>query len=409
MARALTAGGRDTRVIGLVGVAHLFSHFYQLALPPLFPLIKAETGLSYISLGLIMGAFYATSGILQTPAGFLVDRVGPRPVLFGGLALLATAVAAYGFAPNYETMIAIAMLAGAGNSVFHPADYSLINGAVSRARTGRAYSIHSVGGHCGFAIAPLVMIRLGGLVGWHHALLIAGVTGVAFATLMILLRDMLQPAELAGPHRARERESIASALAVLLQPRIVTFFLFFFTFAFGIIGLQNFAPPALSAEFHLANVTASGVLTAMLIGAPTGVLAGGLLADAVPRHGLIATTGFAAAGALMLLVTLTPLPAPLLFAAFALAGFTLGAALPSRDMVIRAATPPGASGKVFGFVYSGLDVGGSVGPGFLGWLIDIGHPRLVFLTAAALFLAGAVLIRLPGFLFTRRTVPELGS
>jgi len=409
MATALTAGRRDAHVIGIVGIAHMFSHFYQLALPPLFPLIKAETGLSNIGLGLVMGAFYATSGILQTPAGFLVDRIGARPVLFGGLGLLAAAVGCYAFAPSYEAMIALAMLAGAGNSVFHPADYSLINGTVGKSRTGRAYSIHSVGGHVGFAIAPPLMVALGALVGWHHAILFAGLFGIALTVTLILFGDSLRPQDAVGAHRERRRESLGSSVAMLLQPRIVTFFLFFFAFAFGIIGLQNFSPLALTSTAHIPYIAASGVLTALLIGSPLGILAGGFLADSVPRHGFIATTGFAIAGVLMLLVALVPMPTPLLVVDFAVAGFTLGAALPSRDMVIRAATPAGASGKVFGFVYSGLDAGASVGPGLLGWLIDIGHPNLVFVTVAALFFSGAVLIRVPALLFMRRPATEHGG
>ena len=79
----------DAKVIGLVGGAHALSHFFQLALPPLFPLLRDEFGVSWSLLGALMGAFYVASGVSQFAAGFAVDRFGARPVLYGGLALLA--------------------------------------------------------------------------------------------------------------------------------------------------------------------------------------------------------------------------------------------------------------------------------------------------------------------------------
>jgi predicted MFS family arabinose efflux permease len=342
---------------------------------------------------------------LQTPAGFLVDRIGARPVLFGGLGLLAVATVGYGLSPSYETMLVVAFLAGAGNSVFHPADYSLINGAVSVGRTGRAYSVHGVGGHIGFAIAWPIMLPLGALFGWRNAAIGVGLFGIAATLALIAMRDSLKPHEtIAAKHRPAE--SMRRSVTMLLSPQFVTYFLFFFTFAFAIIGLQSFSPPALAKLTGLPFEFTSAILTTFLIGTPVGILIGGVVADSFPRHVLVAAGGFAMAGLFVVAVPLVSWPVPLLFVLFGGAGLMLGIALPSRDMVVRSATPPSASGKVFGFVYSGLDTGASLGPIVLGWLLDHGRPGWLFYTAALLMFLGAMLIRIPASLFVRRTRAE---
>ena len=94
-------GLNDVQVMALIGVAHGISHFFQLVLPSLFPLLKDDFQVSYAELGAVMTVFYITSGLLQTPAGFLVDRIGARAVLLGGLGLYSIAIALYGLAPGF--------------------------------------------------------------------------------------------------------------------------------------------------------------------------------------------------------------------------------------------------------------------------------------------------------------------
>ena len=152
---ATSADQRDLPVIGLIGAAHFSSHFFQLVLPPLFPLLKDTLGVGYTELGLLMTAFFATSGLCQTPAGFLVDRVGAARVLIGGMALLSSGAVLAAFAPGYLALLPVAVVMGLGNSVFHPADYAILARRVSPARTARAFSIHTVGGTLGWAMAPV--------------------------------------------------------------------------------------------------------------------------------------------------------------------------------------------------------------------------------------------------------------
>ena len=170
---------RDVHVIGLIAVAHFFSHFFQLTLPPLFPLLKTVFGVPYVALGLAMSVFYGASGIGQTLSGFLVDRIGAARVLLGGMALFASSVALAGLVPSYWMLLPVALLAGLGNSVFHPADYSILNASVDPRRIGRGYSVHSISGNLGWAVAPTVVVGLTASSGWRAALVTVGARPIA--------------------------------------------------------------------------------------------------------------------------------------------------------------------------------------------------------------------------------------
>ena len=107
---------RDTLVISLIGSAHFFSHFYQLALAPLFPLLHDAFDVSYVLLGSVVTGFFAVSGVTQTFAGILVDRYGSRRVLIGGIALMATSIGLAGLAPQFWMLYPLLILAGFGVS-----------------------------------------------------------------------------------------------------------------------------------------------------------------------------------------------------------------------------------------------------------------------------------------------------
>ena len=363
---------------------NLFSHLYQLALPPLFPLIRAETGLSYTSLGTLLGVLYVTSGLMQTPAGFLVDRIGARSVLICGLTLVACAIALFGLAPSYPAMIALAALGGVGNSVFHPANYAIMSATVSPERMGRAFSIHTVGGHIGYAIAPAVMVMLSIPLGWRSALIVVGISGLAVAALMLASLEVAtddpsdKPAETSG----------LGGVRTLMQPPIILLLVFFILLAMGLIGFQSFTPTVLNTVRGLNLTLANTALAGFLFGAPIGVFAGGFLADRVRRHNLVTVCGILVSAVLIGATGLLNLPVTTTMALFFVAGLSFGIAMPARDMVVRSIAPPGASGKVFGFVYSGLDTGAAISPVLFGWLVDIGHAMWIF-AFVSLFMVSA--------------------
>jgi len=389
----------DARIITVIGVAHLTSHFLQLALPPLFPVLREAFDVPYVALGLVMSVFFGASGIGQAVSGFLVDRLGARRVLLAGMTLLAGATVAFGLVPAFWLLLPVALVAGLGNSVFHPADYAIFNASVSSPRVARAYSVHGILGTLGWVVAPVVVITVEQAAGWRAALVAAGGLGLAAA---LVVAWHTRP--LAVHHDLRGRPAVqplAADVRVLLSPPILAAFAYFTLLATALIGIQTFGVAAMVALYDAPIALANGALTGFYVGNAGGILAGGVLADRTRRHDVVAGTGLLLAAALTVVVGSGGLAATLLGAVMALAGFCLGVTSPSRDMLVRAATPRGASGKVFGFVYSGLDLGSLVSPVAYGWLLDRGEPRAMFVVVAALLLVTIVTV----FQVRRHTLP----
>jgi MFS family permease len=380
----------DARVIGLIGSVHCLSHFFQLVLPPLFPLLKAEFDVSYAALGALVSVFYVASGVCQFGAGFAVDRFGARPVLLAGIACLTGGALAAGLVPDIYWLFPLAALMGLGNGVFHPADFAILNANVEPRWLGHAYSTHGIGGSLGFALAPILSYGLGSLVGWRHALVVFGALGlVALAALATRRRALASRA-----HGAEvQRHTLAASLRLFRQRPILLCFAYFAIATLASIGITTFAATALNAAYAVPIALATSALTAYLLGSTAGILTGGFLAANTTRHDRVAAAGLAVGAALMLFVGVVPASAAWVVPVFAAAGFALGATGPSRDMIVRGATPPGASGRVYGFVYSGLDLGSTIAPVAVGALLDFDVPRALFVAVAlCLFLAiGTVL------------------
>ena len=166
---------QDAKLIGLVGTAHLISHFSQLLLAPLFPWLKDDFNASYAELGLLMSVFFVVSCVVQALSGFVVDRFGPRPVLFTGLALLGAAAFGFSASHSYAMLVVFSVVAGVGNGVFHPVDYTLLNRKVHPTRLGHAFSVHGITGSLGWALAPAMLVPLAMAYSWRLALMCAGV------------------------------------------------------------------------------------------------------------------------------------------------------------------------------------------------------------------------------------------
>jgi len=372
---------RDVHVIGLIAVAHFFSHFFQLTLPPIFPLLKTVFGVPYVALGLAMSVFYGASGIGQTLSGFLVDRIGAPRVLLGGMALFASSVALAGLVPSYWMLLPVALLAGLGNSVFHPADYSILNASVDPRRIGRGYSVHAISGNLGWAVAPTVVVGLTASSGWRAALVTVGALGLVMVGVLASQRAAFGRSR----HDTRGQGAVAH-LRLLLSAPILAAFAYFAFIATALIGVQTFGVTGLMRVYDTPLALATAALTTFLLGGAAGILVGGFLADHTRRHDVVAVGGLVVAAAFMMLLASGALAPSLLPVILGLTGFCHGATGPSRDMLVRAATPPGASGKVFGFVYSGLDLGSCLTPLAFGWLLDHGDPRMLFVAVGVLML-----------------------
>ncbi|MBM3556090.1 MAG: MFS transporter [Alphaproteobacteria bacterium] len=373
---------RDVHVISVIGLAHGLSHFFQLAVPPLFPLLKAEFDTTYAELGGVMAVFYVVSGICQTLAGFAVDRFGARRVLIGGMVLVTGGTALAGLAPSFWLLVPAVALAGAGNSVFHPADFALLNAGVSPSRLGRAYGVHGILGNVGWVLAPLAALALAQGFGWRVALIALGLGGLAVAALIAFqsadFADHRKPTMTGAP-----KGRLADDFALLTSAPILACFVYFTLWALSLIGVQTFSQAAAMDFLSVSLDVATAAVSGYMIGGTAGVVCGGWLADRVTRHDLVAMGGLFIATVFFVAIAQGGAGPAGLVPLMAAAGFFSGGTSPSRDMLVRAATPMGATGKVYGFVYSGLDLGGAIAPPVYGWFIDIGRPDLVFVALAA--------------------------
>jgi len=373
---------RDARIITLIGTGHFLSHFYMLCLPPLFLTWRDEFGVSYAELGLAVALMSAVTAALQTPVGFLVDRHGARPFLVGGVLLMGLSIAGMAAAPGYWAILLLAVLSGVGNSVIHPADYAILGASIDKARIGRAFALHTFTGNLGFAFGPPVVAALLLVMDWRAALAILGLLGVPVALAILWQSRILQ-----DQARPRKTEAAMSGRELLLSRPILLFFGFFLLSAMAGTAIQAFVITVLGKLWGTPVAVASLALTGYMAGATGGVLVGGWFADRYRSHLTFIVVLTVAAAALLLALGLVPMPEVLLPVVAGLAGLALGASRTPRDVMLKEAVPPGQMGKVFGFVSSGLPLGGAITPVPFGWLIDLGLAWMVLPAAAALLLA----------------------
>jgi MFS family permease len=368
-------------------------------LPPLFPWFMSEFGLGYAEVGLLMTMFFVISGIGQAVAGIWVDRFGAHRVLCCGVGLLTISGVLVALAPNFFGLMGAAAVAGMGNSVFHPADFALMNRRVSPVRLGHAFSVHGLSGNIGWAVSTVVMLALATAFGWRAAGLGAALFGASALALLIWKRDLLQY-ELSSTAKTNHAGDVPQGTWAFVRTSLVWFaFAFFFFSTFGFGALQNFAPSLLRDLYGLSIAAATSGLTIYLIGSSCGLVVGGFLAKPANHHERYVAVALASSAALALLLSFGVLPGWAVLPLMAAMGFGVGLAGPSRDLLVRAATKArlgeAAFGRVYGMVYSGLDVGLALSPIAFGLLLDNHLPKLVFVGIAvtlvmAIFAAGAL-------------------
>ena len=380
------ARGRDVKILGLVSAGHFLSHFYSICLPPLFLFISKDLGVSFALLGLLMSVRSFTSGAMQVPAGMLVDRIGARPVLIGGMALMAGATALSAIAPSYWALLGLSVMMSLGNSVFHPTDYAILNASVSRSYVGRAFSVHTFAGQLGTATAPAVVVALAHFSNWRTAQAVIGLAGFAVLALMAMQWNQMHDEAIPDGKEKKAKDKPAGGAgghtgghwAILLSRPMLIMSVFFTMTALQSGGMNSFFVVGLTSLHGTSAAAAGTALSAYLLAAAGGTLLGGLLADYSSRHDLTSAAAFAVSAVILLFIVLHPPGDAALIAVMGLSGLMQGAIRPARDMMVRAAVPPSAIGKAFGFVSSGTSIGGAVAPVIFGWLIDIGRPELVF-------------------------------
>ena len=360
--------------MGLVGLAHMVSHFSQLILPPLFPWLKDAFQVGFTELGVLLTIFFVVSCSVQALSGFVVDRFGPRPILFGGISLLAIAAFGFSISTSYAMLAAFAAVAGIGNGVFHPVNYTLLNRKIHSTRLGHAFSVHGITGSLGWALAPAMMVPITLAFSWRVALASAGVLALVVLVVLWFNRSHLgiEMTSAASPvtKSAPERRG-SESFGFLAIPAVWMCFGFFFLYAVVISGVQAFAPEAARQIHDVPARWAAMCLTFYMVAAAGGMVLGGFLASDPSRCEKIVGAGFGIAAVLALTIGFAPLAPMAVPVLFALMGAAAGVAGPSRDLIVKRAAPPGATGRVYGVVYSGLDIGQAAAPLVFGTLMDL--------------------------------------
>jgi MFS family permease len=354
-------------------------------------MLRARLGLGFVELGFAITLFNIVSGVVQAPMGYVVDRFGPRRVLVAGLLLGGGAYVSIGLFPVYPWILCAMVLVGFANAVFHPADYAILGAVIEPNRLGKAFSIHTFAGFIGSAIAPIAMLFGAETFGFQAAIIAAGVLGLAVAVPLALAGWLDRHAASSVPAGV----SLSVPMGQLLTPTVLGLVGFFALLSLSSGALTNYSAVALVTVYGISLSSANLALSAYLFASAIGVLAGGVIADRTARHGDVAAVGFGGAAVLILLVGSVNLGAVLVVAAMGTAGFLSGMISPSRDMLVRAASPPGAFGRVFGIVTTGFNMGGTIGPLIGGWIMDHDLPRWVFFSSV-LFMAATSVMALAG-------------
>jgi len=373
---------QDVKVIGLVGVAHASSHFSHLLLPLMFPVFIIEFGLSYSELGLLASVFFVVSGIGQACSGFVVDRFGARPILFTSIVIFLLACVLASQVTGYGGLMAVAALAGLGNSPFHPVDFTILNQRVSSARLGHAFSIHALTGNLGWALAPVFLVGISSLAGWRVAYLAAALMYALVLLLLVFQRETLHTVVLVREPDSRTEHD----MAFLKLPVVWWCFAFFMLSTMTLAIMQNYLVSLLKAlhgvSFELATLT----LTAYMLCAALGIFVGGFVAARKLNSDRVVAICMAVGAVMLALCGTGILGATGTMVVLAATGFAIGIGAPSRDMMVKQATPKGATGRVYGTVYSGFDVGFAVAPVLFGAFMDRGWFSAVFYGGATVLL-----------------------
>ena len=396
-------------IVSAVSGAHFLSHVYLLAYPPLFPILAREFGVSTTRLGLLVTAIYLPQLLLQLPLGDIVDRIGAKRVLLAGLTLTSLSIALSGMATSYWLLLAFATVSGIGQSVFHPADYALLDAATDIDTEGTAFSAHTFGGFAGFAAAPAVVGGIGIVHSWQLALVTVGSFGIVYALVLALTMNPIHTRRVREANSSsvrddgagvveRMHDTLSELFAFATQRRLLSVFVFYLLSMMAIVGIQSFTTVLAVESYGVDESTANTLLTALLVSMAVGVILGGPVADRLPYRRIIVVS-FVLAGLIVWIAAGSPAAGGVLIPAIALtlAGLLIGVALPSRDKFANALADPDATGKSFGFYFTGLSLGAVVSPALLGLVIDRWSAVVAFtIVGGLLIVAVTVVIRTSG-------------
>lgn len=355
------------KLLTQVALAHLVSHLHIMTIPALLPLLPQFMNVSFLQLGLAIAVFNIVSAVVQAPLGFMVDRVGAQKMLICALVVGSASFALLALWPVFPMLLFSMFIAGLANGVYHPADYALLSQSMRPDKMGQAFSIHTFAGFLGAALAPPVFLGLAQVVDMRWAFALSSAVGIVVFCFLLLSRAPTPPpvTEIIKSSTVKDQRPIKIPIMGLMG-----FVFLFMLLSLSTGSIEKFSVTALVEGFSVPLATANQGLTVFLFMSAFGVLAGGYLADRTAKHGFLAAGAFALAALFVLLMASVALPAVLLVMVMGTVGFLTGVVAPSRDMLVRAASPKGAEGRTFGIVSTGFNIGGVIGPIFLGYLLD---------------------------------------
>jgi FSR family fosmidomycin resistance protein-like MFS transporter len=400
MTQAVAMEPNKRRTLALICAGHFMSHFWSITLPALFTVLSTVFGVNFVQLGLLMTVYSIANAVFQIPCGFIVDHYGPKWILVAGIMLDGAAFAACAIAPNYVTLLVLMLIAGAGQAVFHPADYAVLSALFPKERAGKTYAVHTFMGFSGGAAAPIIVAGMASIFNWQISLLVTGLIGIAIGLVIASLMhapelEAAVPSASVTAERQPAGQLLAGAGYMLSRTLLLLFGFFVFTSMF-LSGIRSFLPSTLTALFDMSNGTANAMLTAFMAALAVGVLVGGVFADRTANQARLIAACLLAGTVFMVLIALFHMPIWILFLMLIAAGLVQGAISPSRDKMVREAAPEGSAGKSFAFVSVGLSVGGIVAPLLLGALLDQGEATLVFWVLAAFSIVAMLMVLLSG-------------
>ncbi len=384
---------QSVRILALISTGHALSNFYVLCIPALIPFLKLEFGVSYTFLGLLLTVRAITTGFLQIPMGFMVDKLGGKKMLLAGLFTLSASFTLFAFIPNFWWGMPLMVLFGIGIATMRPSNYTILNASISPSWIGRAFGINMFAAHSGRAIAPPLIVSIAVFWDWRVAMFTAGIMGFVVATALTTQWRFVRD-DIVRPKKTHDL-SFFQEIRTLASGSLFLFFIFFIFNALTTHGIHSFTVAAL-VELRAAPLTvASSALTVFLIASALGVLAGGFLVDKTPRHTLVAVLVMLSSGTLFILIGAVDMSIVLIIIAMSVAGILQGVLRPARDMLMRAVIPGESFGKAIGMVATGAAIGGALAPVIFGWILDTGHASWLFYVLAGCLTICIVTILIP--------------
>jgi FSR family fosmidomycin resistance protein-like MFS transporter len=380
-------GDTVMQILGAVALVHLLNDLTQAMLPSIYPMLKAEFGLSFTQVGLITLTFQCTASLLQPWIGLYTDK-RPMPFLLPmGMVATLIGVLMMSFASTFPSLLVSAALIGVGSSTFHP-EASRVARAASGGRFGFAQSLFQVGGNAGSALGPVlaaaVIIGRGqGNIAWFALLVLAAIVVLVYVS------------RWHSHHLAQPKKAVAAAVSPLPKGQVygalTVLALLVFSKYIYMSSLTSYYTFYLIEKFGVSVSSAQMYLFLFLAAVAAGTFMGGPIGDRIGRKRVIWISILGAAPFTLALPYVGLFWTALLTV---IIGFVISSAF-SAIVVFAQELMPGKVGMVAG-IFFGLMFGVSgIGAAAMGHIADVKGIAYVYQLCSYLPLLGILTVLLP--------------